>query len=187
MIILFVPLAAMAFFLMRGGDLTKLANVRVRHLELLCVPLVLQVISFSPLNTWLPIGVPYVYVGSMLIAAILVWQNRPLPGFVLLCAGLLSNLIAIVANGGYMPVSMSARTIAGLPTFVGVHNNVIEMTSATPLWFLGDLIPTPNWLPLANVFSVGDMLISLGIVVFMQRTLHAGHGALSDRIGSTSG
>jgi hypothetical protein len=170
-ILLFVFLAAIGFALMRGGVLANLADVRLRFLHVLFALLVVQVVIFSPLGASLPRGIPYFYMASLLVGALVVWLNRTLPGFRQLLAGLIANLLVITINGGYMPVSMLARTVAGMTPFAGVYNNGIEMTSSTLLWFLGDLIPLPGWLPLSNVFSVGDLLISLGIVVFVQRTL----------------
>ena len=70
-----------------------------------------------------------------------------------------------------MPVSMTARALAGQPAFSGVYNNVTAMTSGTVLWFLADLIPLPGWLPLSNVFSLGDVLTTLGGSRFILRAL----------------
>jgi len=170
-IILFVFLAAIAFALARGGRLANLANIRLRFFYLLFAPLVLQLLAFSPFGANLPRGVPYIYLCSLLVGGIVVWFNRSLPGFPLLFAGLLCNLLVITLNGGFMPVSMAARAVAGQTPFSGVYNNVTAMTSGTLLWFLADLIPLPGWLPLSNVFSLGDVLITLGGTIFILRTL----------------
>lgn len=181
MIILVVLVAAIGLALLRGGSLANLSNVRLRFYYLLFVPLGLQLIIFSPLASDLPPGVPYAYIASMLVGAVVVWFNRKLPGFGLLLAGLLSNLVVILLNGGFMPVSMAARALAGLPLFRGVYNNVVEMTRDSNLWFLADIIPVPGWLPLGNVFSLGDLLIALGGFEFIRRTL-----ASTDRGATTA-
>jgi len=106
-IILFVFLAAIAFALVRGGRLANLANIRLRFFYLLFAPLVLQLLAFSPFGANLPRGVPYIYLCSLLVGGIVVWFNRSLPGFPLLFAGLLCNLLVITLNGGFMPVKIT--------------------------------------------------------------------------------
>lgn len=173
MFILFFIVGAILVALWRGGRPANLLDVPFRFFYLLFVPLIPQLIIFSPLVAFLPTGltaVPVIHALSMLLGVMVVWLNRELPGFKWLLAGLLSNLLVIVLNGGYMPVSMDARAVAGLPPFTGVYNNIVAMTSTTPFWFLGDIIPIPRGIPFANVFSIGDALTTLGTVWFIQRT-----------------
>jgi hypothetical protein len=73
------------------------------------------------------------------------------------------NAVAIYANGGKMPVAESAWRAAGLDA--GGGSNVRE--GAEHLGFLGDVFALPAGLPLANVFSVGDILIGFGMAAFI--------------------
>jgi MFS family permease len=68
------------------------------------------------------------------------------------------NTIAIAANGGRMPVSESAAAAAGIEA--GDSGNVA--VGADRLHYLGDVFALPSGAPLANVFSVGDLLIAAG-------------------------
>ena len=45
-----------------------------------------------------------------------------------------------------------------------VHNNSVQL-AAPHLGALVDRWAAPHWVPLANVYSVGDVLIALGLVV----------------------
>ncbi|MCA1553851.1 MAG: DUF5317 domain-containing protein [Chloroflexi bacterium] len=171
MLVVLLYAVSILIALARGGQPNRFLDLNIRFFYLLFAPLLLQLIIFSPLGASIAPGVPVVYLVSMLVAALVVALNLQVPGFPLLLLGLLSNLLVIAVNGGYMPVSMGAREFAGMPAFTGTYNNVIEMTSATPLWFLSDLFPTPRALPFANVFSIGDLLITLGGIIFIQRTL----------------
>jgi hypothetical protein len=174
MLLALILAISMVVALLRGGRLANLGAVDFRFIYLLFLPLLLQLIIFTPLAAYIPSGVGFVvavYITSMLVGAIVVWLNRRLPGFPLLLAGLLSNLLVIVANDGHMPVWAAARDIAGMPPLSGPDYNVIPMTSASALWFLADVIPIPHGIPLANVFSIGDALIALGGVWFVQRIL----------------
>jgi hypothetical protein len=177
--VLIVALVAGAFVLakVRGGRLSNLANVQFRHFWLLFVPLLIQLALFSPLSAHLPLDVsslPSIYVISMVAGALVAWLNRSLYGFPLLLAGLLSNLLVITLNGGFMPVWPEARIISGMPPLLGAANNVSPMSSSTVLPMLGDFIPVPHLIPLANVYSLGDVLITAGAVLFVLTVLGTG-------------
>ncbi len=45
------------------------------------------------------------------------------------------------------------------------------MTETTRLKFLGDIIPIRIYDPLIKIISLGDIFISLGIIVFFQETM----------------
>jgi hypothetical protein len=80
---------------------------------------------------------------------------------VVISAGGLLNLIAIAANGGVMPASESAMRRAGLLSGTDFTNSgVVE--HARVAW-LGDVFSIPASWPLSNVFSVGDVVVVLGI------------------------
>ena len=80
-----------------------------------------------------------------------------------LFAGMAANAVAIVANGGKMPVSPDAARAAGIE--VGEHSNV--QLGGDRLTFLGDVFALPHQMPFANVFSVGDLLIGAGMMVLI--------------------
>jgi Family of unknown function (DUF5317) len=100
--------------------------------------------------------------------------NWRLPGVPLITLGAACNLVAIAANGGVMPASPTALAGAGLPVRApGFHNSA---ALADPrLAFLGDIFHIPAAWPLSNVFSIGDVLIALGI-------LWAVHGICRSRL-----
>ena len=70
------------------------------------------------------------------------------------------NLAAIVANGGAMPADPAALAAAGVDT-AGYTNSVV--TADPALRPLTDIFAMPAWLPFANVFSIGDVLIGVGV------------------------
>ncbi len=174
---MFIPiilLASIVIALARGGSLGSLTTLQTRHLWLFFIPLALQLIAFSPLGAFPEFGLPLVkilYLVSMAIAALALALNRHLPGLLWLAAGLTMNFLVIGLNGGLMPVSAAARQIAGMPALTGPNLNVIPMTAETVLPWLGDILPLPSWVPFANVFSPGDVLIAVGGVIFTQKAL----------------
>jgi hypothetical protein len=61
-----------------------------------------------------------------------------------------------------MPADPAALAAVG-QTIGGNTNSVI--VGEPQLRPLTDVFATPDWLPMANVFSVGDVLIALGVAV----------------------
>ncbi|MEP6477579.1 MAG: DUF5317 family protein, partial [Actinomycetota bacterium] len=85
-----------------------------------------------------------------------------LSGLWLVGVGAILNLLAIVANAGVMPATAGALATAGVPSGGGVIANSASVADPR-LRFLGDVFAIPSSVPLANVFSVGDVLIALGV------------------------
>jgi hypothetical protein len=141
----------------------RLASVRLRHIELVWVALVVQLMLFEWFARRIPMGVTEAvhYLTYALTVAFIV-LNRHVPGAWLIALGTACNLAAIVANGGSMPASMSAWERAGLRP---IPPEVFENSSALSdpnLGFLGDIFAVPASWPLSNVFSIGDVLIVIG-------------------------
>ena len=64
---------------------------------------------------------------------------------------------------------MQLNGVAEVPT--DAYTNSALMTAATSFPALGDIFVLPRPLPLANVFSLGDVLIAAGAVVFLVRQM----------------
>jgi len=164
----YVPLLAVAVLtgLALGGRLRALASIRLRAMWLFYLAIALQLVAFPPgffpfeTGDGVSRAVWLASYGCLLVAGAL---NLRLRGVVLVLAGMVSNLLAVAANGGVMPALPDAAHAAGLaPT---KYNSV---TQAEPhLGWLVDRWAAPDWVPLANVFSVGDVLLALGGVVLV--------------------
>ncbi|MFI5253981.1 MAG: MFS transporter [Candidatus Limnocylindrales bacterium] len=114
---------------------------------------------------------------ALLLAAL--WHNRALPGILVVIVGVAANGLAIVANGGWMPVWGPSLALAGFSTHDLVPTFHVLLPETLDLQFLrmagpfGDLIPVP--LPfLGNVASVGDIFISAGLGLFVLATMLRG-------------
>jgi hypothetical protein len=161
-----------------GGSIKGLGRAQFRYSILILAGLGLQILVFS--GWWQErVAVPgldaALYALSMLILGVAVWLNRRLPGFVVLGLGWLCNAAVILANGGHMPVAIEALRFAALvPADAGFEalrvTNSSLIVIGTPLWFLGDVLALPAGVPLANVFSLGDVLIGLGAAWFLWAT-----------------
>jgi hypothetical protein len=99
---------------------------------------------------------------------VFVWWNRHVPGLWLVALGAILNGVAIVANGGVMPTTVGALRTAGLDVDPEAFSNSAALSDPR-LPFLGDVFAIPAWVPFANVFSLGDVLVAIGAAY----TLHA--------------
>jgi hypothetical protein len=147
-----------------GGSLANLDGLSLRLAWLVVVALLLQIVAFSPLGRPLPnsvvITMHIASYGLLLTFVVANLWRRPVMCFGL---GVLLNALTITINGGYMPASAAALRLAGLPVSSRPHNNSEVAGPATHLRFLGDILGVPHRLPLANVFSIGDILIAVGL------------------------
>jgi hypothetical protein len=112
---------------------------------------------------------PFVYVLSSAAVLACVVRNHRIPGLLIAAVGGLSNLFAVVANGGYMPVDPSNALAAGQQTAIGYTNTVVM---ANPyLRPLTDIIVLPPPWPFANAYSIGDLLVIAGVSIAVGWTL----------------
>lgn len=181
-----IVLAVIAVALARRGSLLNLAHVRLRALPLVFGSLGLQLLIFTPFTEQplVPLATTTLYLLSMAMLVVWVALNRGVPGMALITAGVLMNTAAIAANGGYMPVEPLAAQYAGrldgYPTSgLPVDNNSLATDEGVRLWLLTDIFPLPAGIPLANVFSLGDILLTVGIAIFCYRTICGPGGAVA--------
>ncbi|MGE5560201.1 MAG: DUF5317 domain-containing protein [Chloroflexota bacterium] len=173
---------SLAVALLRGGKFQRLADAKVDKVWLLFAAFVIQ---FGP--GWLerfgvvdvgPWG-PAIHVLSYVPLTVMLLANLRLVGAPVIIAGMVLNVIPIAANGGRMPVSGAAMARIGLaeliPTIApGMSYDHVIIDSSTRFGFLGDIIPQP-WPPnLANVFSIGDLVLGVGLFLIIQQLMGAG-------------
>ena len=127
----------------------------------------------------MPVRLPTVpvHILSYLLLAAFIGANRRLAGMWLIGMGFLANAAAILSNGGYMPASEEALRAAGrwvlLQQAGGTYNNSSLIGPHTRLWFLADVFAIPAGLPFANVFSLGDVLLAIGILILVPALMGA--------------
>lgn len=172
MFILYAVVIGVLLGLLLGGRPAGLASLTIHWTPLIVGGLVAQVILFSDaVATRVGDLGPALYVASTLVVVAAMVRNWAIAGLPVTVAGALCNLAAVVGNGGYMPSTPEALAAAGRAVPATYTNS--SLVEAPNLWFLTDIFALPRWLPLANVFSVGDVLIGVGIataiVVTMRR------------------
>lgn len=173
-----VPLGLVVGALL-GGRVGGLGMIRFRWAGLALFGFAAQVVLFSdPVTARVGDLGPPLYVASTALVFVAVLRNLAIRGMPLVAAGAASNLAAIVANGGYMPTGASAAAEFGRSAPEAYSNSAIVASPA--LAPLTDVIPLPQWLPFANIVSVGDILIAAGIVVVIAAAMRTGRRQAGD-------
>lgn len=165
--------------LLRGGNFKNLSAIPLRKLELIFVSFIIRYLPLILKGNIFDFAARYNFIissTSYLLLIYALFSNRHIKAMRLVTIGVVFNFIAIVANGGKMPVSIPALDMAGLnelkpllfdPSYL--YHKAID--SATKLSFLGDIFPLPPPYPRPRVFSVGDLLMGIGIFLIIQRAM----------------
>lgn len=156
-------IVGLAAALALGGKPSRLLEIRFRLPWTVPLALGVQIVLFSRLGELVPAPlVRPLHLATYALLIAFAAANLRIRALVPALVGLALNALAIAANGGSMPLSASAARAAGLDPS---ESNVSE--AAQRLGFLGDVFAIPAGFPLANTFSVGDVLIGLGTAAFI--------------------
>jgi hypothetical protein len=164
---IFVGLAfAVVLVVALGGDLTKLTKVELRGKPAIIGAFALQllIVTIAP-STFSHRVASGIHLASYALAIVFLYANRHLPNLWIAALGGACNFAAIAANGGTMPASRTALAAAGIHEKGGFDNSAaVAHARLAPL---GDVFSFPKWFPMANVFSVGDVLLLLGAAAML--------------------
>jgi hypothetical protein len=173
MILGLVFLACLVSVPLARGRLTALADLQLRRPWLALAGIGVQILIISVL----PSGTAGLHEGIHMLSYALLgafaWANRRIPGVPLIMLGGLLNFIAIAANGGVMPADPELAQHVAREAGEGFVNS--GAITHPKLLFLGDVFATPESWPLYNVYSVGDLVIVLGVLVLL-------HGVCRSRL-----
>jgi Family of unknown function (DUF5317) len=169
MFLLIAILLGFAAGLIFGGRPGNLARLHLRWPGLVFVALAIQLVIFTSWSPVPPALVPILYILSDLIALVWLGRNIRIGGIPCVALGSVSNLAAILANGGRMPVDAAlltrargAATAAAVASGHSATNSVIATGQTRLLWLTDRFLLSPPF-PFPTVFSVGDLLIGVGV------------------------
>jgi hypothetical protein len=169
---------ALAFLLLlvtvplMGGRLSRLEGMRIRWIGLAVVAFAVQVVLVTVVPSGDETLHKILHLATYALAAACLLRNLDLRFVWLVGVGGLLNLVAIAANGGVMPASRGALDAAGLEVRSGQFANS-DLVVDAHVAFLGDVFAVPAGWPGANVFSVGDVLMLVGVFL----VVHAAAGS----------
>ncbi|HET6529865.1 MAG TPA: DUF5317 domain-containing protein [Actinoplanes sp.] len=176
MLTVYIAVGMLVLVALTGRPVKRLAEVHIRHVWLLWAALADQILVISIIPDTHPTALAAAHVASYALAAACLWLNRRIPGILVIGAGALLNGLTIAVNGGTLPASRSALEASGHAGAPGEFANWAVLPDAK-LAILGDIFATPSWLPGNNVFSIGDVLIWVGLGWLLWRTCRPGRQA----------
>jgi hypothetical protein len=171
--ILYAILAGVVVGLLLGGRLLALGSIEFRWAPLILVGFLAQIVLFSDaVAERVGDAGPALYVFSTLLVGVAVVRNLRTPGIPLIVIGAVSNMAAILANGGYMPAAPGALASLGKTAPIIYSNSAVVAQPALEL--LTDRFALPRWLPFANIFSIGDVVLGAGVLLLIVLTMRGG-------------
>ncbi len=120
--------------------------------------------------------IPLVLSCSIILLLAFAWINVKQPGFCLLGLGSFLNSLAIISNGGLMPIA--PETIQKLAAEIssdvlithqrlGASKDILLAREMTRFWWFSDALVFPPSVPWRGAFSWGDIAIALGAFWFL--------------------
>jgi MFS family permease len=154
-----------------GGSFPRLGELKLRWSWLLAAALGLRLLVLvseeTGFGTQLPEG--WIYVGAYLLVFVWLCGNWRVPGLQIASVGIGANMVAVLINGGQMPIWSAAFFSAGF-TEADILNDPFHFLLRTDTvagfvasgGLFGDVVPIP--IPyIRDVVSIGDVLLALGI------------------------
>jgi hypothetical protein len=186
-------IAAIVISLVRGGSLWGLASIRLRYGWVALVAFALQsIILYAPLtrSEGLFGGRTLLLLATYGVVLVLVGLNHRIPGLRWIGLGLGLNLIVMLANEGFMPVTPKALERAGLTHLalsleqgsrILATKDILLSRGETSMWILSDIFVIPP--PVGTVVSIGDLLLAVGAFRFFFQSTH--RAATAYKTGTT--
>src|SRR5438132_14102747 len=136
---------------MIGGDVRRLSQLRIRHLEVLLAAFATKVavalLGTAHSSIAVTAARPLNVIGAVLLLVV-VWFNRRIPGALLFAAGLTLNLIVILAFGGRMPVLLPRDADPNSPILALLRGSLaavhVPVQHPWGLCMLGSASPSPG-------------------------------------------
>ncbi|WLR61348.1 DUF5317 domain-containing protein [Guptibacillus hwajinpoensis] len=163
---------------LRKGSLKGFAHLSFKAGWIFPLLLLIEIgiFTFQSSYAWLGTLSAPLFMLIYIVGLIFLWLNRKMNiGIMLLFIGVLLNFIVMAINGGRMPVSLEAANILD-PAYAesiknGLYGKHAVLTDSTAFGFLGDIIPITNPYPKDQVISIGDIIMNIGIFIFIQRVM----------------
>lgn len=174
---IFIISVLIAFF--RGGKLNNLTYVRIKGIGFMIFGQMIYSISIryiantnNEISRFLFSNFTIIIIISFGLILCGLYKNKNISGIKMSMIGIALNLIPTIANGGRMPVSKNALLKLNMIDQLKIMQEDIVIThtlitNSTKFKFLSDTIPVKYFLP--KVISIGDIVLSIGIFLMIQK------------------
>ncbi|KIY20590.1 MULTISPECIES: DUF5317 domain-containing protein [Mesobacillus] len=163
--------------LFRKGSLRGLSDLQLKAGWIFPLLLIVQLAVYYYQNDYEVLGQAsgIIYMVVYILGLIFLFINRQHQGFIIIFFGVFLNFLVMILNGGRMPVSAEAAAILD-PSFIqalenGLYAKHVLLDQSTKLGMLGDIIPLTAPYPRSQVISIGDVVMNIGIFLFIQYLL----------------
>ena len=169
--------------LFRGGSLKSLKTVHIRMSGMLVLAFLLHVLLAFMLLVANPFFVEHrlvFYAISYGLLFIALLMNLTHKAVWLIIIGCLMNFTVLFLSEGVLPVSAEALERAGFENRLEMirDDRLIQYQFSEEMggWraLLGKRITPPAWYPVRQVMSIGDLVLSAGLLLWMQRLMQGG-------------
>lgn len=167
----------------RGGKIKSIGNLKIKGWYLFVIGFLLEYssiyiekLTYGRLSVLIREYFYYIHIIVYILLIIELILNLKNKGILFVFIGSLFNFIAIILNGGKMPVSLEDLKYSSLLKQMDMLKNGKILThkistEAIRVYFLTDIIPIPNPYPLPKVISVGDIFVTLGVFFIIQKEM----------------
>ncbi|MEW9124022.1 MAG: DUF5317 family protein [Thermotaleaceae bacterium] len=166
----------------RKGRFSNLAHVSLRAWPLIFIAFFIQISpALFQRFSFLSYVQTYTYGLSIMILVGLLVLNLDKKGSKVLLIGLVLNLLVILLNGWRMPISIEGLRLAGMEDLIEaivsgrVTNFMALETTGNWSQYLAKFIVIPKPYPLSKVISIGDLFITLGLILFIYGEMTKNH------------
>lgn len=178
MFILYAVVLGIIIGYILGGRLTNLSERPFKNIFLVIFGFLIQILIFSSLPFVKPLErFPFItttlHILSYLLILAFIISNIKLKGIISIGTGIFLNAIVIILNKGHMPASIDSFRSSSVGKYADILskgdtvNNSKAIASDTILPWLGDIFAIPSSIPLSNVFSIGDVIIAIGLCIYL--------------------
>jgi uncharacterized membrane protein (Fun14 family) len=167
---------------LRRGSLKGFASLNLKYGWMFPLLLLVQFVVYALQShiVWVAAASTYTFMLVYIIGFVFLWLNRKESALLVVLVGAFLNFLVMLANGGRMPVSLEAAEAVLDPYYVEILRNGTLygkhaiMTAHTHLAFLGDIIPLAKPYYKQQVISIGDVVESIGIFLYIQKVMLSG-------------
>ncbi len=162
---------------LRGGHIKRLGHRSLDLPILVILSFILLLGTSILIQLGNPMAIKYrmlLYIAAYCLLFIVLFFNLHSRSLWFVLIGAILNFAAIVLNQGSMPVDLSLLERAGfLNTLnsinIGALPNYISLENALGFTtYLGKKMVTPSLYPFKQIISIGDIFISLGLLLYVQ-------------------
>ncbi len=164
---------------LRGGSFSNIKDANLEKwyffvsgffVEFAAVYLASKGVSFFTEN------IIFVHFLSYLLLFIGIYFNRSILAFKIIFVGIFLNFFVIMANGGQMPVSGELMVNIGLiDNMMNIRDGKIIthtlINDHTVFKYLGDIFVLGKPYPRPKIFSIGDVIMALGVFIYIQEIM----------------